>query len=81
LQARKGIGESGKIARIRTLAPNYRMGYMYHNKANCGNLEGQLLSFPKSKLWDIMDGAAYITFLMDKYAVILTLSVNTMPLS
>ncbi len=69
LQARKGIGESGKIARIRTLAPNYRMGYMYHNKANCGNLEGQLLSFPKSKLWDIMDGAAYITFLMDKYAV------------
>lgn len=69
LQAKRGVSEKGKIERIRTLAPLYRLGYMYHNKNNCGALEQQLLGFPKSKLWDVMDGAAYITHIMDKYAV------------
>ena len=32
-------------------------------------LEQQLLSFPRSKYWDIMDGFAYITYIMDKHAV------------
>ena len=58
-----------KEERVATLAPLYRLGYIYHNKANCGKLEGQLLGFPRSKLWDIMDGLAYITYVMDKHAV------------
>jgi hypothetical protein len=58
-----------KEDRVATLAPNYRLGYMYHNEANCGKLEGQLLGFPRSKLWDVMDALAYITYIMDKHAV------------
>lgn len=58
-----------KEDRVATLAPNYRLGYMYHNKNNCMKLEGQLLGFPRSKLWDIMDAGAYITYIMDKHAV------------
>lgn len=50
------------------LASHYKMGYMYHNKANCGPLESQLLWFPRSKLWDVMDATAYITPIMDKYS-------------
>ncbi len=69
LTAKKGIAERGKIERIATLAPLYRLGYMYHNKNNCGVLEGQLLGFPRSKLWDVMDAKAYITYIMDKHAV------------
>jgi len=42
---------------------------MYHNKANCAKLEGQLLGFPRSKLWDLMDAEAYITYVMDKNSV------------
>lgn len=69
LQAKKGTKEKGKIERIRTLQPLYRLGYMYHNKTNCGPLELQLLGFPRSKLWDVMDGAAYITYIMDTQSV------------
>ena len=58
-----------KEDRVATLAPNYRLGYMYHNKNNCAKLEGQLLGFPRSKLWDIMDAESYITYIMDKHAV------------
>ena len=58
-----------KEERVATLAPLYRLGYIYHNKSNCGKLEGQLLGFPRSKLWDVMDGLAYITYIMDKHAV------------
>ena len=69
LTAKKGIGERGKVERIATLAPLYKLGYMYHNKSNCGPLEVQLLGFPRSKLWDVMDATAYITYIMDKHAV------------
>jgi len=62
----KAIGK--KEERIANLAPNYRLGYMYHNKDNCGALEAQLLAFPRSKLWDVMDATAYITKLMDELA-------------
>jgi hypothetical protein len=48
------------------MAPNYRLGYMYHNKDNCGQLESQLVSFPRSKLWDVMDATAYINKVMDE---------------
>jgi len=69
LSAKRGVNEKGKAERIATLGPYYRLGYIYHNKSNCGKLEGQLLSFPKSKLWDLMDALAYITFIMDKHAI------------
>ena len=69
LQARKGVNEKGKAERIKTLAPLYRLGYMYHNKSNCGPLEMQLLSFPRSKLWDVMDAVAYITHIMDSQSI------------
>jgi len=60
----KAIGK--KPERIANLAPNYRLGYMYHNKDNCAQLETQLLSFPRSKLWDVMDATAYIPKIMDE---------------
>lgn len=58
-----------KEERVATLAPLYRLGYIYHNKNNCGKLEGQLLGFPRSKLWDLMDALAYISYILDKHAV------------
>lgn len=65
LQAKRGDNEKGKVLRIKTLQPLYRLGYIYHNSSNCGPLETQLLGFPRSKLWDVMDGMAYITHIMD----------------
>lgn len=60
----KAIGK--KEERVATLAPHYRHGYIYHNRAVCGKLETQLLGFPKSKRWDVMDAAAYISKIMEE---------------
>ena len=65
LNARQGQGEysgkgKGKIGRIASLISYYRRGEIWHNEACCGPLEYQLLSFPKSRFWDVMDAAAYI---------------------
>jgi len=57
-----------KAERVATLAPLYKLGYMYHNKTNCGPVEAQLRWFPRSKYWDVMDALAYITYIMDKLA-------------
>lgn len=54
-----------KEDRIAQLVPFYRRGMVTHNKANCGQLEAQLLSFPRSKRWDCMDAAAYIVELLE----------------
>ena len=54
-----------KEDRIAALVPFYRQGYVFHNKLCCGGLEGQLLSFPRSRLWDIMDALAYIVEMME----------------
>ena len=69
LQARGGTGtEKGKTLRVKELVPFYRMGYVFHNKMCAGvtQLEQQLLMFPRSALWDIMDALAYIIQLMEK---------------
>jgi hypothetical protein len=71
LHARSGKGEfsgaqGGKKARISTLIPYYRQGLIYHNKIGAGPYEQQLISYPRSKLWDIMDAAAYITELLER---------------
>ena len=58
-----------KDMRISTLAPNYKLGYMYHNKDNCQNLENQLNWHPKSKRKDIMDALSYINKIMDDHAM------------
>lgn len=60
-----GNNSKTKAQRVTTLAPHYRHGYIWHNKAICGKLEIQLLSFPRSKKWDVMDAAAYITKVME----------------
>jgi hypothetical protein len=53
-----------KEERIAQLAPYYRQGLIYHNKRVCTKLETQLLSFPRSKLLDVMDALAYVIELM-----------------
>lgn len=59
-----------KEERIATLAPLFKQGYIYFPTGGlCNKLEQQLLSFPRSKLWDLMDAMAYIIYIMDKYAI------------
>jgi len=54
-----------KEERIQALIPFYRQGQMFHNKSCCLELEGQLLSFPHSARWDIMDALAYVVEMLD----------------
>ena len=60
-------GEKGKTLRVKELVPYYRQGYIYHNASCPGvkRLEQQLLMFPRSKLWDIMDATAYIIEMLE----------------
>lgn len=55
-----------KILRIRQMTGFYRMGRIRHNPLVCGVLENQLLTFPFSELWDVMDAASRIIELMDE---------------
>ncbi len=63
----KARGGMKKELRIRELVPYYRGGYIYHNKAcvTMAKLEAQLMMFPRSKLWDLMDGLAYLIELLE----------------
>ncbi len=54
-----------KEDRIAALVPYYRQGYIYHNRACCNVLESQLLSFPRSRLMDVMDALAYIVEMLE----------------
>lgn len=54
-----------KEERIAGLVPYYRQGHIYHNSTCCNKLESQLLAFPRSKLWDVMDAVAYIVEFME----------------
>ncbi|MBT7080236.1 MAG: hypothetical protein HN929_02015 [Chloroflexi bacterium] len=54
-----------KEDRIAALVPYYRQGYVYHNQTCTGGLERQLMSFPRSRLMDIMDCFAYVVELLD----------------
>ena len=69
LHARKGKRKGeGKIDRVAALIPFYRQGLVVHN-SDClevPKLENQLLMFPKSKKWDIMDALAYIVEMLDE---------------
>lgn len=61
-----GNNAKTKAQRVATMVPHYRLGYVYHNEAISGTLETQLMSFPRSKRWDVMDAAAYITKIMEE---------------
>lgn len=65
LHARGGRHAEAKEKRVAALVPYYRQGLIFHNPNNCAALEAQLLSYPRSKRWDIMDALAYIVELMD----------------
>jgi len=65
-QELKAVGK--KEDRVATLAPLYKLGYVYHNKDCCTKLENQLIGFPRSKYWDVMDMFSYITKVMDENA-------------
>lgn len=54
-----------KEDRIKTIVPYYRHGYVYHAEGGCLKLEQQLLSFPKSKLWDLMDCVGYLPKMLE----------------
>jgi hypothetical protein len=54
-----------KEERIAALAPYYRQGFIYHNPAVCGKLETQLMGYPRSKLWDVMDALAYVVEMLE----------------
>jgi hypothetical protein len=63
----KARGGMKKELRVRELVPYYRGGYVYHN-ASCSTikkLEHQLLLFPRSALWDLMDALAYIIEMLE----------------
>lgn len=63
----KARGGMKKELRIKELVPYYRLGYVYHN-ARCTTItqyEQQLLMFPRSALWDLMDCAAYLVEMLE----------------
>ncbi len=63
----KARGGMKKEHRIKELVPYYRGGYIYHNAACAGirKLEQQLLMFPRSALWDVMDAEAYLIEMLE----------------
>jgi len=58
-----------KNDRIAALIPLYRRGMVFHNEAVCKGLETQLLSYPRSRFDDIMDGFAYVVGMLDEGGV------------
>jgi len=55
-----------KEERVKALIPFYRQGLVKHNIACCGPLEAQLMGFPRSRRWDLMDALAYMVELLEK---------------
>ncbi len=56
---------ASKEERIDALIPFYRLGFMYHNKNVCNQLEQQLMSHPRSKKDDLMDALAYVVEMLE----------------
>ncbi len=56
---------ASKEDRIAGLIPFYRMGFVFHNSSCCAPLEMQLISYPRSKKWDIMDALAYVVEMLE----------------
>jgi hypothetical protein len=64
LKARGGSNPNSKEDRVRALVPFYRQGLIYHNKTVSAPLESQLIAYPRSKYWDVMDCFAYVVEMM-----------------
>ena len=62
LKPRKG---EKKEQRVKQLVSYYRQGEIWHNEVCCGPLEAQLIPFPRSKRWDIMDALAYMIQMLE----------------
>jgi len=54
-----------KSLRIAALAPYYRLGQIYHNQGVSGQLEAQLMGFPRAKRDDVADAFAYFIELLE----------------
>jgi hypothetical protein len=67
LKARGGRAAVAKEDRVKALVPFYRRGLILHNEDGgvCAPLESQLIAFPRSKYWDVMDATAYIVELLE----------------
>lgn len=65
MKARGGKDAKSKEARVAGLIPMYRLGLVYHNKSVCTPLEIQLLAYPRSKKWDVMDALAYVVEMLE----------------
>ena len=63
----KARGGMKKELRVKELVPYFRQGYVYFNAACLiiKKLEAQLLMFPRSALWDLMDCLAYIIEMLE----------------
>jgi hypothetical protein len=57
---------ASKEERIAAMVPFYRKGMVYHNRSVSGPLETQLLAFPRSRYWDVMDAFAYFVEMLDR---------------
>jgi hypothetical protein len=66
LKAERGDTVPGKMIRINRLGRLYRQGVVYHNPECSRKLEEQLLHFPNSKRWDVMDAFAYVVKVLDE---------------
>lgn len=66
LHARGGQHEDGKTARVRSLVDYYREGLVYHNPDETDPLESQLMAFPRSRDWSLMDPLGYIPQILEK---------------
>lgn len=70
LHAKAGQNEKGKRARIKQLSPFYRSGMIEHPDNGIADvLEAQLMSFPASKYWDVMDAFGYLPEMLDRLGV------------
>lgn len=67
LKARGGRAAVAKEDRVKALVPFYRRGLILHNEDGgiCSPLENQLISFPRSKYWDVMDATAYVVEMLE----------------
>jgi hypothetical protein len=66
----RGKGAKGNVeakdARIGAMSGYYRAGWVYHNPTCCAPLEQQLLSFPRSRLRDMMDAESNFIYMMEQ---------------
>lgn len=58
---------AAKANRASYLLPMYQNGFVYHHESLKGGvLEKQMLSYPKSARWDVLDAAAYTVWMMQR---------------